>query len=53
MSTADICNIAAWALCIVVGFLLFSDFIRTEIQFAKEKKELEAKKEVTGNESAE
>ena len=44
---ATIINIAAWALCGVVGFLLFGDFIKTEIQFAKEKK---AGKEGDGNE---
>ena len=44
---ATIINIVAWVLCGVVGFLLFGDFIRTEIQFAKEKK---AEKEGDGNE---
>lgn len=44
---ATIINIAAWVLCGVVGFLLFGDFIKTEIQFAKEKK---AEKEGEGNE---
>lgn len=50
---ATIINIVAWVLCFVVGFLLFGDFIRTEMHFAKERKEQEAKKGVTENESAE
>lgn len=49
---AGIINIVAWVLCFVVGFLLFGDFIRTEMQFSKEAKEAAAKKEVTGDESA-
>ena len=32
---ATIINIVAWALCGVVGFLLFGDFIKTEIQLKK------------------
>jgi hypothetical protein len=53
MSIASICNIAAWILCGVVGFLLFSDFIRTEMYFAKQKKEQASKEEVAQNETAE
>ena len=49
---AGIINTVAWILCFIVGFLLFGDFIRTEIYFAKEKKE-SAKKGVTEYESAE
>lgn len=44
---ATIINIVAWVLCGVVGFLLFGDFIKTEMQFKKEKN---AQKEVDGNE---
>lgn len=44
---ATIINIVAWVLCGVVGFLLFGDFIKTEIQL---KKEANAQKEVDGNE---
>ena len=44
---ATIINIVAWVLCGVVGFLLFGDFIKTEIQYKKEKT---AQKEVDGNE---
>lgn len=43
---ATIINIVAWALCGVVGFLLFGDFIKTEIQLKKEA----AKKEGAENE---
>lgn len=43
---ATIINIVAWLLCGVVGFLLFGDFIKTEIQLKKEA----AKKEGTDNE---
>ena len=43
---ATIINIVAWLLCGVVGFLLFGDFIKTEIQLKKET----AKKEGTDNE---
>ena len=32
-----IINTIAWILCIVVGGLLLSDFIRTEIHFLQEK----------------
>lgn len=49
---AGIINTIAWILCFVVGFLLFGDFIRTEMYFAKEKKEA-AKKEGCEHESAE
>lgn len=44
---ATIINIVAWVLCGVVGFLLFGDFIKTEIQL---KKESNSKKEVSDNE---
>jgi len=44
---ATVINIVAWVLCGVVGFLLFGDFIRTEIQFRKESKN---GKEDEGNE---
>ena len=45
---ATIINTVAWVLCGVVGFLLFGDFIKTEMQF---KKEQNAQKEVRDNES--
>lgn len=44
---ATIINIVAWVLCGVVGFLLFGDFIKTELQL---KKESNSKKEVSDNE---
>ena len=44
---ATIINIVAWALCGVVGFLLFGDFIKTEIQL---KKQANSKKEGNDNE---
>ena len=50
---AAIINIIAWVLCFVVGFLLLGDFIRTEMHFAKKRKEEASKKEVAANESAE
>ena len=51
MSIADICNVAAWVLCAVVGGLLFSDFIRTELRFRREQKDGE--KEADGHDAAE
>jgi len=50
---AAVINIVAWILCIVIGILLFGDFIRTEMQFSKEAKEAAARKEVIGDEPAE
>ena len=50
---AGIINTVAWILCFIVGFLLFGDFIRTEIYFAKEKKKQAAQKGVTEHESDE
>ncbi len=44
---ATIINIVAWVLCGVVGFLLFGDFIKTEMEFKKEKN---AQKEANDNE---
>ena len=41
-------NAAAWILCIVMGVLLFGDFIRTEPFFAQEKKK-EAEQEENGH----
>ncbi len=35
---ATIINIVAWALCGVVGFLLFGDFIKTEMQLKNQSK---------------
>lgn len=49
MSIADICNTVAWVLCAVVGILLFSDFIRTELRFRREQEE----KEASGHDTAE
>ena len=46
---ATIINTVAWVLCGVVGFLLFGDFIKTELQL---KKEQNTQKEVGDHESA-
>lgn len=41
MNPIQICNIVAWVLCGVVGFILFGDFIRTEIKAFKDSKKEE------------
>lgn len=41
MNYAQICNIVAWVLSGVLAFMIFSDFIRTEIQISKENKKKE------------
>ena len=38
----ELCNIGAWILCLIVGALLFGDFIKTERRFMEEKENPEA-----------
>lgn len=41
MGIAQICNIVAWILCVVVGAAMFSDFVREELRARKEVREKE------------
>ena len=50
MTGADVCNITAWVLCVVVGGLLFGDFIRTELRFRREDKEQKEREEAQSHE---
>ena len=38
MTFASVCNVTAWLLCGVLGFLLLTDFVKTELWIAKEQK---------------